>query len=150
MSDGSLNQSSADHLLKMEKHRIDEDENQFPDDTGGKLTLPLRSADQREDFHLDIRRGGIDLKKGRYQNRVRSIFVLARIDFGGGPHRNPDGEEIGCPHIHVYREGYGDKWAYPLLPENFPNSDDKWQLLQDFLKFCNVVTPPKFKRGLFG
>ncbi|HEY7442131.1 MAG TPA: hypothetical protein VH701_06920 [Vicinamibacterales bacterium] len=26
----------------------------------------------------------------------------------GAPHRNPDDEEIPCPHLHLYREGYGD------------------------------------------
>ncbi len=149
MSEAELKQNIADHFMGMEKHRIDDSEHQFPDDTGGRLILPLRSSDEREEFHLDIWRGGIDLKKGRYQNRARTCYILARIDFGGAPHRNPDGEEIGCPHIHLYREGYGDKWAYPL-PKEFKASDDRWELLQDFFAYCNIVSPPIFKRGLFG
>ena len=73
--------------------------------------------DGREEFLLDIRRARIDLAKGTYQNRGREVVILARLDFGGAPHRNPDGEEIGSPHIHLYREGFGDKWAFPIPSE---------------------------------
>lgn len=149
MSEVSLKQEQADGFLRMEKYRINDEEYSFPDNIGGRHTVPLRSKDGREEFHLDIRRGGINLMKGRYQNRVRNSCVLARIDFGGAPHRNPDGEEIACPHIHLYKEGYGDKWAY-ALPEYFKNAEDKWELLQDFFKYCNIVEPPILVRGLFG
>ncbi len=33
--------------------------------------------------------GGLILAKGKIQNRARTTMVLARIDFGGAPHRNP-------------------------------------------------------------
>lgn len=60
---------------------------------------------------------------------------MLRLDVGGSFHRNPDAEieclpedpfrdihgscigryfEIGEPHIHYYREGFGDSWAYPV------------------------------------
>lgn len=48
----------------------------------------------RENFLLDIRRGKIDLLKATNQNRARQTIVLVRLDLGGAPHRNPDGEEI--------------------------------------------------------
>jgi hypothetical protein len=63
----------------------------------------------------------IDLIKGTYQNRARYVVVLVRLDFGGKPHRNPDGEEIASPHLHIYREGVGDKWAYPVTADRFAN-----------------------------
>jgi hypothetical protein len=37
------------------------------------------------------------------------MVVLVRLDLGGAPHRNPFDEEIGVPHLHLYREGFGDK-----------------------------------------
>jgi hypothetical protein len=80
--------------------------------------------DKREHFHLDVSRGRIDLLKGKYQNRSRQAIILVRLDFGGKPHRNPDDEEIACPHLHVYREGYGDKWAMPVPPDRFPDVTD--------------------------
>lgn len=116
---------------------------------GGKVTVPLVSPNKRENFLLDVARGRIELKKGTYQSRARQIIILVRLDFGGPSHRNPNDEEIPCPHLHVYREGFGDKWAVPVPPEAFPNITDAWMTLSDFLKFCNVTEPPRFTRGLF-
>ena len=76
-------------------------------------------------------------------------MVLVRIDLGGPPHRNPDGEEVGTPHIHVYREGYGDKWAFPVPGDRFRELADVWTTLEDFLRYCNVTRPPDISRGLF-
>ncbi len=76
-------------------------------------------------------------------------MVLVRIDLAGAPHRNPDGEEIPCPHLHVYREGYADKWAEPLPANIFHDPSDIWRTLSDFFAFCNVSRPPHIERGLF-
>ena len=39
---------------------------------------------------------------------------LCRID-AAPYHINPDGTELrDTPHMHIYREGYGDKWAEPI------------------------------------
>lgn len=148
MSDLELTQAEADALMAMEKHRLDDQRYDFPS-SGGKLIVPLISVDKRENFTLDISRGRIDLSRGKYQNRARQVIVLVRIDFGGAPHRNPDDQEIPCPHLHLYREGYGDKWAGPVPPDKFANSGDPWQTLNDFMKFCNITRPPNIERGLF-
>ena len=111
--------------------------------------IPLVSADAREKFLLDIYRGKIDLCKVTYQNRARQVVVLVRLDLGGRPHQNPDGEEITVPHIHIYREGYGDKWAQELDPEVFPDTDDLWEALQAFMRYCNITRPPCIERSLF-
>lgn len=115
----------------------------------GSLIVPLQSPDKREQFLLDIRRGRIDLLKGKYQTRARQVVVLVRLDFGGAPHRNPDDQEIGSPHLHLYREGYGDKWAVEVPVENFPRLSDLWGTLEDFMRFCRVTMPPHIERGLF-
>ena len=104
--------------------------------------------DNREKFLLDIRRGRFNFAKATYQNRARVDIVLARLDLGGAPHRNPDGVEVPSPHLHLYREGYGDKWARPLTTEEFSDIDDLWQTLHDFMKFCNIVKKPKIQQGL--
>lgn len=143
-----LTQAEADALFAMEKHRVDEQRWHLPD-TGGGLVVPLVSSDGSEPFHLDIGRGRINLAKGKIQNRARTTMVLARIDFGGAPHRNPDDEEIACPHVHLYREGFGDRWAFPISPEVFNKPTDHWQTLLDFMRFCNITRPPEFDRGLF-
>jgi hypothetical protein len=143
-----LSQAEAEILMVMEKHRADEEHYDFPG-TGGNLIIELVSADRRERFFLDVSRGRIDLAKGKYQERARMVSVLARLDFGGAPHRNPDDEEIACPHLHLYREGFGDKWAFPLPKENFGAPADRWRTYQDFLRLCNITQPPHVERGLF-
>jgi hypothetical protein len=132
----------------MAKHRVDNAEWDYPD-LGGSISVPLVSANRREQFVLDLRRGRIDLAKGTYQNRGRQVVVLVRLDFGGAPHRNPDGEEIESPHLHVYREGYGDRWAAVVPGDHFADLGDVWRTLDDFMRYCNVVEPPVVRRGLF-
>lgn len=148
MPDINLTQAEADALIAMEKHRTNEGLYDFPW-KGGNLILSLQSPDKREEFFLDISRSRIDLLKGKFQNRARQVVVLVRLDFGGAPHRNPDGEEVGCPHIHLYRESYGDKWAMPAPFELFGRTSDVFGTLEDFMKYCNITKPPKIQRGLF-
>lgn len=140
----TLDQKTADALIALPKVRANDDLSYFPG-TGGYLSLPLVSQDRAESFSLDIRRGGIDLKKGTYQNRAMQIYVLVRLDYGGAPHRNPDGKEIRSPHLHIYREGFGDKWAYEIPTEIFPQIEDPWQTLQNFMEYCNIIEPPNIR-----
>lgn len=144
----ALSQSEADALIVMDKRRMDDKRWRLPD-LGGSITVPLASLDGSESFQLDISRSRINLTKGKFQHRARVTFVLARIDIGGAPHRNPDDQEIPCPHIHLYREGYGDRWAYPVAANQFSDPSDHWQTLHDFMRFCRIVEEPAFDRGLF-
>lgn len=148
MADMNLTQAEADALIAMEKHRATEDRSDFP--MGGQsLVLPLQSADKREQFMFDLSRGRIDLRKVKMQNRGRQVVVLVRLDLGGAPHRNPDDVEVPAPHLHIYREGFGDKWAVAVPPDRFRDIGDVWATLEDFLRFCNVTQPPHIERGLF-
>ena len=135
--------------MALEERRIDSTPWDYPA-LGGRLNLPLVSADKREKFFLDITRSRINLAKGTYQNRGRQVVVLVRLDFGGASHRNPDGSEIGSPHLHLYREGYGDRWAFDVPSDQFTSISDPWQTLEDFMRFCKVVRVPVIRRGLFG
>jgi len=148
MPEINLSQSEADALIAMEKTRVDDQNWEYPI-LGGRITVPLVSRNKRENFILDISRGRIDLLKGTYQNRALQMVVLVRLDFGGQPHRNPDGQEISSPHLHLYKEGYGDKWAVPIPAQVFSNTEDAWQTLQDFMAYCRIVEAPNIERGLF-
>lgn len=148
MAEINLTQAEADALIALAKRRVDDRRWDYPD-LGGSISVPLVSADRREEFILDVSRGRIDLAKGTYQNRGRQMVVLVRLDFGDAPHRNPDGEELESPHLHLYREGYADKWAFRVPADRFPNLGDTWRTLEDFMRFCNVVEPPDIQRGLF-
>lgn len=144
MSD--LTQAEADALLAMPKRRSTINLLEFPA-PGERVNVELESHDKRERFWLDVSRGSIAVSKITYQNRARIVFILARLDLGGAPHRNPDGAEIVCPHLHLYREGYGDKWAYPV-PANFTDLNSLWTTFEEFLTFCNIVEPSNFQRTL--
>jgi hypothetical protein len=60
-----------------------------------------------------------------------------RLDIGGGRHSNPDGEVIDGPHLHIYTEGYGDKWAYPL-PDEFTDDISLMVKFVEFLRCCKI------------
>ena len=147
MPETVLTQPEADALVAVEKHRENDDEWQFPE-VGSSITAPLVSADRREKFLLDVSRGRIRLSQAKYQNRAYVSIVLRRLELDGPRHQNPDGEWVACPHMHVYRENFGDKWAIPLRTEEFPNQGDIWKVLEDFVKHCNITRPPRIIRGL--
>src|SRR5208282_999150 len=126
MAEINLTQPEADALIAMEKHRTDDTRYSYPN-LGGLISVPLQSADKREQFILDVHRGRIDLLKVTHQNRARVVVVLVRLDLGGPTHRNPDGQDIPCPHLHIYREGFGDKWAMAIPGDKFSNIPDLWR-----------------------
>ena len=148
MADIDIPQAEADALIAMEKHYIENATWLFPA-ASSKLTIPLVSPDRRENFTLDITRAQIKLTKATYQNRARQAIILMRLDLDGPPHTNPDGQEIPCPHLHTYREGYADKWASPLLAARYRNVTDLFSTLGEFMRDCNITQPPQIDRGLF-
>lgn len=68
---------------------------------------------------------------------LSKAVVLARLDFAS-PHRNPDDTTVGIPHLHIYLEGYGDKFAYEVPPGMLKNPDDPRQVLLDFLETYHI------------
>ncbi len=141
MAEMELSQIEADRLISMEKHRVDNTKRIFPG-RGERLSVPLTSLDKREMFMLDVTRGMVRLTKATFQNRSRQAIVLLRLDVDGSPHRNPDGAEVPCPHLHVYRAGYGDKWAFAAPNELVAEQSDLHVTLGLFMKLCNVTQPP--------
>jgi len=148
MADIDITQAEADLLIAMEKFFIDEKEWTFPI-AGQRIALELISADKRENFVLDITRAQIKLTKATFQHRARAAIVLMRLDLDGPPHRNPDGREILCPHLHLYREGYGDKWAMPAPLDRYTNPADLFSTCETFMQHCNITGPTRMQRGLF-
>jgi len=148
MAEVDITQAEADGLLALEKRKVDDLTWDFPG-VGAAIRVPLLSTDRREEFYLDVRRGRIDLAKATFQNRARQVVILARLDLAGPPHRNPDGEEVPSPHLHVYREGFGDKWAFVPPSTDFQNLSDLWRTLNDFMRYCRITEPPNFRRDLF-
>ncbi len=148
MADSPLSQAEADALLALPKKRLESKEWQFPGPIPS-VRIPLTSTDGSERFVLDLYRGRVNVLKRTQQTRGRQVVILARLDLAGAPHRNPDGTEIPCPHLHVYREGYEDKWAVPVPPDKFSNLDNPQRTLEEFMAYCNIVEPPVINPGVF-
>lgn len=148
MTEILLTQAEADALIAMDKVRIDSKQWSYPSG-GEQLSVPLTSLDRRETFALDITRSRIKLTKSTHQSRARQAIVLLRLDIDGPPHRNPDGTEIPCPHLHVYREGYGAKWAVPAPPLLCQPGADAFATCIAFMAHCQIVDAPVFVVRLF-
>lgn len=155
-----LTQSEADTLIAMPKKRLGNQSYYFPL-PGEALSIPLRSQDDREEFLIDINRGRIKLTKCTYQERHNGVIILVRLDVDGPPHTNPElsivpltylipynGMTIECPHLHLYVEGFIDKWAVPAPDDKFVNTSDLYVTLQDFLHYCNVIDPPVVRKSI--
>ncbi len=140
-------QEKADALLAMIKELVEKTNVQFPS-AGAAKVLAAKSEDGREAFIMDInRKGMIKLTKCTFQERYELIEILLRLDIDGPPHTNPDGQVIPCPHLHIYREGFGDKWAV-ALPAGFSNPADLEKTFKEFLEYCNFKNIPVIQRAL--
>lgn len=148
MAEIVLTQAEADALIAMDKFRTDNTQWNYPR-SGEHLSVPLTSSDRREIFALDITRSQIKLTQSTHQNRARQAIILVRLDLDGPLHRNPDGAEVPCPHLHVYREGYGDKWAAPAPAHLCQPGADAFATCVAFMAHCNIVDAPSFLVGLF-
>lgn len=144
----TLTQAEADRLIALEKWAAAVGTVYQLPMAGAKVTIPLLSADAKEAFILDVNRAGKLAVTFRvtHQIRGRDVIPLVRLDVGGPDHFNPDGVKIPCPHIHHYREGYGDRWATALPDASFGTFFQKLTEFQtifgDFLSHCRVVRPP--------
>lgn len=147
MAFADLPQAEADRLLAMEKYFVQREVITFPHRGHRKIYL-LLSADNREEFLLEIWRGRANIRKVSFQNRAKQVVVLLRLDIGGAPHRNPDGQKISGPHLHLYREGDRDSWAIPIPSEEFANLDNPFVILADFMRYCNIIEPPQIQHEL--
>ncbi len=143
----SLTQKEANTLIALPKKAANSQVYFFPNQ-GNHLSIPLSSQDDKEKFLIDVNRGRIKLTQCTYQERHRVDIVLIRLDIDGRPHTNPDGKELPCPHLHLYREGFMDKWAIPAPLDKFVNIKDLFKTTTDFFKYCNVVIPPKIQTVL--
>ncbi len=137
-----LTQTEADTLIAMRKSFLHPRTISLP--RGTDETHDLIGEDKRELCLLDLWRGTIRLSKFRYQTRGRKVIVLVRLDIDGAPHTNPDGTKIGRLHLHLYREGYEDKWAFPLESSEFREPSDMGRSFEDFCRYSNIETLPSF------
>lgn len=137
-----LTQQEADELMAMPKKPVDVTTIEFPLPDQAKQFAAL-SKDGRKAFLFDVnRKGKLKLSKCTFQERYAVVEILVRLDIDGPPHVNPDGADVPCPHIHLYKEGFADKWAYPLPTGVFSNTSKLEATFVEFLGYCKVDSIP--------
>lgn len=134
MSD--LTQYECDCLFKLNK--------EFEDNQTIELSPPplqwvrkIKSTTTGDTFLLDFWRGSFRLQKYTFNHRCRQSIILLRFD-NHGEHTNPDGIKITGPHVHIYREGFGDKYAFPVSEINIKQGDTMDDVLREILLYCNI------------
>ncbi len=147
MNDFILSQEQADYYLSIRKIRA---EDRYYDIEKAlakekRFQVPLKAREVKDNsFFLDISQKKIILKVKCQFRSVKQNVILARLDLYG-VHRNPDGTEIEAPHLHIYKEGFGDKIAVKVPEGMLKNIDDPMQVIHDFIMKYNIE-----EEGLFG
>lgn len=144
-----LTQKEVDMLLSLIKVLAENKPITFPN-PGEIIHLEAFSTSSSDKFLIDVnRKGQIKISKCTYQTRYKRSTILLRVDIDGPEHTNPDGEVVPCPHIHIYREGYEDRWAYPLEQHIKTDPFDLVEVLISFLRYNNINDIPDiyFQQG---
>lgn len=140
-----LTEEEFKYLLALEKRFEDSEGLSVGSGTWSRDILAVQTKDM---FILDYRRASIEFKKFTFNKRYRNSIILLRYD-ALGRHTNPDGQTFEGAHVHIYKEGYNDKFAYPVgaigLKEDQVNAED---ILMQFLKYCNVNDVPNIQSSL--
>jgi hypothetical protein len=157
-----LSQQEAQRLFELPKRIFSEYAIRFPSE-GERITLECLSYSRRYVFQADIDRSGMIRSKLKFQNRYNRIFILRRLEIIGPPHKNPpdalqydflkkyENMEIPCPHLHIYVEGFNDRWAIPISDfDGFSMlpGDTPYEIMIKFFKYCNIDIP-NFEITLF-
>ena len=145
--ENELSAKEIEYLINLEKNYEGFKQFKYPS-LGGKLIIDLTSKDRNEDFFLDISRSRIVISKNTFQNRARKTITLLRLDINSAPHRNPDGKFLSGTHLHIFKEGYADKFAYEL-PKEFSDCKNAIDFLYRFMDYCNIKNKPAIKGDLF-
>jgi hypothetical protein len=147
-----LEQQEAERLMRMDKIVAENIQYVFPA-PHEQLRIPLVSVNGQERFLLDINRGKRRSFKCTYQERYSVVTVLVRLDMNPSRHINPrvlfppvgfekyNGTQFDSAHLHLYVEGWDDKWAIPASIEGFTDPTGMSELTKNltrFLVYCNI------------
>lgn len=142
-----LSTSRAEEILGLRKEF--EDRKPLEIRQGSKVESVLTAVTEQLRLGFDL----TFYEPGRFSFQVRlsprSGLVLARLDVGGRPHRNPKGKRKGkgkivpAPHLHLYRKGCGAELAYPVEQSDFRDISDMQMSYDDFCAKFNIGKRPK-------
>jgi len=145
----ALSDTEVQRLIHLQKKFADEAEVLVPASGQYEHCSELVAIKDGDRFLLDVSRAAIRLTRCKTQTRYARNTILIRVEIDGPPHDNPDGTEVGPSHVHVYREGYDAKWAYPIdeFPE-FMGCTSLIELVRKFSRYCGVVSRIPYQEGV--
>ena len=108
----------------------------------------ISSITSKEIFLLDFYKGSFELSNYTINKRYKQTIIMMRYD-NGGRHTNPDGELFEGPHLHLYREGFNDKFAFPVSEVKVVDSDTVEQVFKKIMHFCNINQVPTIEVSMF-
>lgn len=111
-------------------------------------TREIKAINSKNIYLLDFYRGSLELTRFTYNKRYRQSIILLRYD-SGGRHTNPDGLSFNGPHVHIFREGFNDKYAHPISYINIDDSHSIVEVLDKLLQYCNVTNRHSVKTPMF-
>lgn len=131
--------TQAEYIFLMEQDKIFEDPI-TPIQLGPaplQWVRQINSLTSKEVFLLDFYRGSFELSKYTINKRYRQTVIMLRYD-NDGRHTNPDGVFFEGAHVHLYREGFNDKFAFPISKMNVSSTDTIEEIFKKILHFCNI------------
>ena len=131
-----LPQAKADEYLRVKKKFLFQSKLNL--DQPFNITETLVSDEHGDIFKIDLRQGRIELLMININYRANECVVLCRLDIDDRTHKNPDGKKIVEPHIHLYKEGFGSKFAYPAKNFGFIDFSNSLSSINKFFDFCNI------------
>lgn len=108
----------------------------------------INSLANKEVFLLDFYRGSFELSRYTVNKRYRQTVIMLRYD-NGGRHTNPDGVLFQGKHVHLYREGYNDKFAFPVSEIGITDIDQMETVFNKIMQFCNIKRFPTIEVAMF-
>jgi hypothetical protein len=140
--------TQSEYTVLMSQHKVFEDsEIIYLGPAPARWTRLLKSLVGSEVFRLDFHRGRLELRY-TYNLRRNLATVLFRYDHEG-IHTNPDGVRFSGPHIHLYTEGYDDKFAFSVSQIGVLPTDNISEVLVKVANFCNIINVPTIQVPAF-
>lgn len=111
-------------------------------------TRQINSLANKETFLFDFYRGSFELSKYTINERYRQTIIMLRYD-NSGRHTNPDGVLFEGKHVHLYREGSNDKFAFPVSEIGVSDTDQMEIVFNKIMQFCNIKRFPIIEVPMF-
>jgi hypothetical protein len=144
----AITQTEYDFLMSQNKSFDDMDSPVHLGPAPIQWSRKINAAVNKETFLFDFYRGSFEFSRYTMNKRYRQIVILLRYD-NGGRHTNPDGVLFEGAHVHLYREGFNDKFAFPVSEVGIDVIDSIETVFVKIMHFCNVINFPIIELSMF-